>query len=92
MFAPKPEIILLRRIFDRVFGHLENKLDTFAVRQDERDTLLSNLCQRVHDLERRDHIRHDRYDEIEHLQNLCSNDGESICNYSTSRFYEDDEV
>ena len=92
MFAPEPEILLLRRIFNRVFDRLEGKLDSLAAKQDSQEVVIDQLSQRVDSFEMAKKARWDRDDEIEHLVNPYSPDGDPICNYHTNRLYEDDEV
>jgi hypothetical protein len=91
MFAPEPEILLLRRIFNRVFDRLEEKLDSLAAKQDSQEVAFDQLSQRVGSLELAKKARRDREEEIEHLINLYSPDGEPICNYHTN-YLDDDEV
>jgi hypothetical protein len=92
MFVPEPEILLLRRIFNRVFDRLEGKLDSLTKKCDDQEVAMSYLFQRMDSLEGATKNRWDRDDEIEHLVNPYSPDGDPICNYHTNRLYEDDEV
>ncbi len=91
MFLPEPEILLLRRMFN-LFEQLESKLDSFGLKQEEQDTLLNVLVQKVHGFEQQEDIRQEKYAQIEFLPSPYSNDGDPICNYSTSHFCEDEEV
>ncbi|MBD2329207.1 hypothetical protein [Alkalinema sp. FACHB-956] len=105
MFAPEPEIVLLRHTVNRVFDRLENKLDaltikqneqehqleSFAEKQDEHNLLIHQLIQRIDALEAQNRVEQDRHNEIEHLVNPYSDEGQPICNFST-RWLDDDEV
>lgn len=90
MFAPEPEILLLRRISNRVFDRLEEKLDSLAAKQDSQEIAIDQLSRRVDSFEVTTKARWDRDDEIEHLVNPYSSDGEPICNYHTNFTYDDE--
>jgi|GEM_PF-869117 len=87
MFAPEPEIYLLRRVFNRLCDQLEIRLDALEDGQRLQEGLISDLQRKVAYVE----SKQDRGDEIEHLANWYSSDGDPICNYFTIRTYEEEE-
>lgn len=104
MFAPEPEILLLRRILNRVFDRLEGKLDSLAARQDSleekldfltikqdsQEMVIGHLSQRVDHLDLERKAQQDRDNEIEHLVNFYSLDGDPICNYHSNYLHDDE--
>lgn len=86
MFEPKPEFHMLNRMFNRLC-ELERRLETVEGGQRDHEEVSDNLRRRVAYIE----SRQDRSDEIEHLVNWNSPDGDPICNYYTGRIHEDEE-
>jgi hypothetical protein len=85
MFEPKPEFHMLS-LFNRLC-ELERRLNTVESGQRDQEDLSDNLQRRVTHIE----SRQDRSDEIEHLVNRNSPDGDPVCNYYTSRIQGDEE-
>lgn len=87
MFAPEPEIHLLRRMFNRLCDQLEHRLDNLEDQQCHQGELIDDLQRRVAYVE----SKQDRSDEIEHLVNWYSPNGDPICNYFTNGTHEEEE-
>jgi len=87
MFAPEPEIHLIRRMLNRLCDRLESRLDNLEDGQRHQEELIDNLQRRVSYVE----SKQDRSDEIEHLTNWYSPNGDPICNYFTNGTHEEAE-
>jgi uncharacterized coiled-coil protein SlyX len=87
MFAPDPEIYLLRRMFNRLCDQLEGRLDNLEDGQRHQEGLIGDLQCRVARLE----SKQDRSEEIEHLANLYSLNGDPICNYFINHIHDEEE-
>jgi uncharacterized coiled-coil protein SlyX len=87
MFAPEPEIYVIRQVLNRLCDLFESRLDDLEDKQRHQEERIDNLQRRVTCVE----SKRDRSDEIEHLANWYSPNGDPICNYFTSRADEGEE-
>lgn len=86
MSAPELEIYLLRQMFNHFCDQLES-LEDGQRHQEELEEIIDNLQRRVAYVE----SKQDRSDEIEHLANWYSLNGDPVCNYFTNHTYKEEE-